>query len=508
MNGLTRDPSRLTTILVGSALWLAYTVFSGSAGAQEPTPVRVGSKSFTEGIILGEIATLTLERQGIPVTHQANIGDATTFHALVRGDIDLYADYTGTLRGSVYANRNLSNDRELREALADDGVRMTDTLGFQNSFALGTTREVAQKYRLRTIGDLRGHPELRLGFTETFINRGDGWPSLKQAYDLPQRNPRGLSHDLAYAGLVNGKLDVIDMYTTDAEIVKYDLVSLEDDRGHFVEYRAVIVYRADLANRSPETITALESLIGTISEQEMRRANAAVKIDEKTERQAAADFLDQEFGLDIQVEAPSIGGELWDRTVEHLTLVGVAMLGGILVAVPLGILAQKEPRSGRFILGFVGILQTVPALALLALFVPILGIGAETAIVTLFCYSMLPIVRNTHAGLASVDPDLHEVADAIGLTPGQKLRKVELPLAYPTILAGIKTATVMIIGFATLGAFVGAGGYGEPILAGIRSQNVRLILLGAVPAALMAVGSELLFDLSERALRSRRPRTA
>jgi len=176
----------------------------------------------------------------------------------------------------------------------------------------------------------------------------------------------------------------------------------------------------------------------------------------------------------------------------------IGLIVGIIVAIPLGIVSAKKPRLGFFILGFVGIIQTLPALALLVFMIPIFGIYAPPAIAALFLYSLLPIVRNTHTGLINISSEIQESADALGLRAINKLLLIELPLASPTILAGIKTAGVVTIGFATLGALIGAGGYGQPILTGIRLDNYGLILEGAVPAALMALIFQLNFDLLER----------
>ena len=181
-------------------------------------------------------------------------------------------------------------------------------------------------------------------------------------------------------------------------------------------------------------------------------------------------------------------------------MVIIGLIIGILVAIPLGIMSVKKQRLGFFILGFVGIIQTMPALALLVFMIPIFGIYAPPAIAALFLYSLLPIVRNTHSGLSNISIEIQESADALGLRPLKKLMLIEMPLASPTILAGIKTAGVVTVGFATLGALIGAGGYGQPILTGIRLDNYALILEGAVPAAVMALVVQVVFDLIERIL--------
>jgi osmoprotectant transport system permease protein len=176
----------------------------------------------------------------------------------------------------------------------------------------------------------------------------------------------------------------------------------------------------------------------------------------------------------------------------------VALLAAVAAAVPLGIVAARRPAAGRLILGAVGVVQTIPALALLVFMIPLLGIGAGPAIAALFLYGLLPIVRNTHAGLTGIAPELRESAAALGIPARARLRMIELPLAAAAILAGVKTSAVITVGTATLGALIGAGGYGQPILTGIRLASVPLILEGAVPAALLALVVEAGFGLLER----------
>jgi osmoprotectant transport system permease protein len=176
----------------------------------------------------------------------------------------------------------------------------------------------------------------------------------------------------------------------------------------------------------------------------------------------------------------------------------IALLAGIIFAVPLGILVYRAGPLGRPVIYAAGVLQTVPSIALLALMIPLFGIGAVPAIIALFLYALLPILRNTATALFSIDPILRKVAVGMGLTPGQRLRNVEIPLAAPTILAGVKTAAVINIGTATLAAFIGAGGLGEPIVTGLALNDTGLILEGAVPASILAILTELVFEGLER----------
>ncbi len=489
----------MTASLIALCLLPAIFPPSTRAAAGETTPLRVGSKKFTESVVLGEIAAGLLRTEGLEVVHQRELGGTRVlFNALLRGDLDAYPDYTGTLRLEVLKELHLDSDSALAAALAGLGIRMTPPLGFNNTYAIGMRPEVADSLGIRRISDLRDHPELRFGLTNEFLDRGDGWPSLRRTYRLPQSNVRGLDHDLAYRALAAGRIDVMDLYSTDAEIAYYGLRVLEDDLRHFSRYDAVLLYRGGLEQSAPKAVQALRSLSGKIGETTIRRLNARVKLEREPENAVASSYLEAAFGLHPETREETLAARLWRRTLEHLFLVVTALTAGILVAIPLGVLAFKRPATAPVILGFTGILQTIPSLALLVFMIPLLGIAAPPAIAALFLYSLLPMVRNTHAGLSSIPPELEESAEALGLSPAGRLLRVELPLASRSILAGIKTSAVITVGFATLGALIGAGGYGQPILTGIRLDNYALILEGAIPAALLALAVQGLFDLAER----------
>jgi osmoprotectant transport system permease protein len=178
---------------------------------------------------------------------------------------------------------------------------------------------------------------------------------------------------------------------------------------------------------------------------------------------------------------------------EHLALVAASLGAAVLVAVPLGVAAARRRKTGAAILAVAGVVQTVPTLALLVLMIPLLGIGTLPAVAALFLYSVLPIVRNTVTGLTEIPAALLESADVLGLSSWARLLKIELPLASPSIVAGIQTSAVINVGTATLGALIGAGGLGQPILTGIRLDDLDLILEGAVPAAILALLAQAVF---------------
>ena len=500
-------PARAATVALLAALAALALGDLGDAAQQGSTPaerrpLEVGSKAFTEGVVLGEIAVQALRAAGHPAVHRRELGGTRLlWAALLAGEIDVYPEYTGTIREEILGGARAAGGRAgageagLRRALAAHRVGMSGPLGFDDTYAIGVPRATADRLGLRTLSDLARHPKLRLGFSHEFLDRPDGWPGLAAAYALPHREVRGLAHDLAYRALGAGEIDATDLYSTDAEIRHYDLRVLEDDRGFFPEYQAVWLYRADLP---PSGVAALRRLEGSIDEAAMIAMNHRVKLGGEAEARVASELLAR---AGIRAEDPRVetaGERLLRHTGEHLALVGVSLLAAIALAVPLGILAAHRPALGRAVLGATGVLQTLPSLALLVFMIPVLGIGAAPAVAALFLYSLLPIVRNTASGLADVPLALRESALALGLPPGARLRWIELPMASRSILAGIKTAAVINVGTATLGALVGAGGYGQPILTGIRLDDVGLILQGAVPAAVLALLVEAGFDRVER----------
>jgi osmoprotectant transport system permease protein len=462
-------------------------------------PVRVGSKKFTESVILGDLATELLRSAGLAAEHRRELGGtAVLWHALLAGEIDSYPEYTGTLTRELLSGESLRDDADLRRALEARGIGMTASLGFEDSYAIGVPEVLAERFGLGTLSDLARHPELRLGLSHEFLERADGWPMLRDGYGMGQRQPRGLDHDLAYRALASGAIQATDLYSTDAEIRAYGLRVLRDDRRVFPDYTAVFLYRLDLAQRAPGALGALERVVNKISQPAMVAMNARAKLDRVPAERVAADFLAKSLGVRSEVREPSLLARVGARTEEHLFLVALSLAAAILIAIPLGIGAARWPRWGQAILAGAGVVQTIPSLALLVFMIPLLGIGARPAVAALFLYSLLPILRNTYAGLRTIPRDVRDSAEALGLPRLQRLWRIDLPMASPAILAGIKTAAVIDVGTATLGALIGAGGYGQPILAGIRLDEVPLILEGAVPAALLALLVQGAFDLAER----------
>ena len=488
---MTGMPARIAIVLLAGLLPVL-------AIAQ---PVRIGSKQFTESVILGEIARLAARDAGVQAVHQRELGGTRIlWKALQQGDIDAYPEYTGTLNHELLQDVPADADiATLRARLKPLGIGITDPLGFDNTYAIGMRQDEAARLDIRRISDLRAHPSLRLGFSNEFMDRGDGWPGLRRAYALPQTKVSGLDHVLSYRAVASGAVDAIDLYSTDAEIPYYHLRTLPDDRHYFPRYQAVFLYRLALERDEPAFVAALRRLAGRIDEQAMRTMNAAVKLDGRRDSEVAADFL----GTRVEAGRRGLWQRLRQRSVEHIELVASSLGLALALAIPLGIVAARRRRLGQLVIAATGVLQTVPSLAMFVFMIPLLGIGTWPAVAALFLYSLLPIVRNTHAGLVGIAPELMESAAALGLPRRVRLRRIELPLAMRSILAGIKTAAVINVGTATLAALIGAGGYGQPILTGIRLDSIPLILEGAIPAAVLALLVQGLFELVERWLTPR-----
>ncbi len=477
--------------------------------------VSVGSKRFTESYILGEIVQQTLRAQGIDATHKPGLGNTGILEAALRsGAIDIYPEYTGTIAREILKRQDHPSLAELNALLAPRNMKVAVPLGFNNTYALALREDEAAKRGITRLSDLADAAKaqgLRLGLSHEFLARADGWPALRVAYAFSFASPAGLDHGLAYEAIAKSQVDVIDIYSTDAKIARYRLRVLIDDRNFFPKYDAVLLMRASLDAR------ALASLENRIDGARMIALNAAAELQGKSFAVVAAEFLADQGaqGAKAGRNAPDvhsgqaaprwwqrlIADDFWRLAREHLLLVAASLALATLLGVPLGLIAQRYPRTGQIILALTGVLQTIPSLALLAFLIALMGtIGTAPAIVALFLYALLPIVRNTHAGLAGVRPGLVQAGTALGFTPRQCLRYIELPLAAPVLLAGIQTAAVINVGTATMAAFVGAGGFGERITAGLALNDSAMLVAGALPAALLALLVQGGFALAERCI--------
>ncbi len=453
----------------------------------------VGSKAFTEGYILGEFASQKLEEQGLKVQRKFGLGGTgILFEALKAKQIDLYPEYTSTISMELLKRPDLLEVPQLRAALNELGFTISDPIGFANNYAIAVSRTFADKYNVKTISDLAKLSGARAVFSNEFMTRADGYVGLQSVYGLHLQT-HSLEHSLAFEAIAGGQADVTDVYTTEGKIRKFDLVVLEDDMKYFPEYDAVWLARSDFVRDHQKAWNQLNTF--TLDVETMRRWNEE------------ADVMKKPFAQVIKasVLAPDVRfKELAQRTREHLEIVGIALLCACLLGIPLGILAAFNENAGRLILLICGVLQTIPSLALLCFLIPLFGIGLKAALAALIFYGLLPIVLNTYTGLRSIDENLRQVTKALGLTFWQGLVHIDIPLALPSIVSGVRTSAIIGIGTATLAALIGAGGYGVPIVTGLAVNDIRVILTGAVPAGVMALAVDFAFSMFERRMFRRR----
>jgi osmoprotectant transport system permease protein len=490
--------------LIRITVCLLLFCLSIGAALAEP-PLIVGSKRFTESYILAEIVRQTATAvSGATAVHKQGLGNTgIVFSALQNGDIDLYPEYTGTISHDLLKLSGPQTLAQLNQGLAPMHLAASVPLGFNDTYALTMRADEAQALHIRSISDLAAHPDLKLGLSAEFLKRQDGWPGLKAAYNLPFEAPEGMDHGVAYTALAQKQIDVTDAYSTDAAIEKYHLVVLQDDRHYFPEYDAVLLYRDDVPSMHPKAWAAIEKLQNRISADQMIHMNADADLHGESYAAIAAAFLSGSISSETATREPSLWDKIfapdfWPLTGQHVFLVFASLAASILIAVPLGILAFERRRSAGAIFSVTGVIQTIPSLALFVFLIPLFHIGNGSALVALFLYSLLPIVRNTYTGLQDIAPSLRESAEALGLDYGTRLRQIELPIAARSILAGIKTAAVINVGTATIAAFVGAGGYGQRISEGLANDDMPTMLSGAIPAAALALIVQGGFDLLER----------
>lgn len=464
-----------------------------------------------ESYLLAEIMAQLLESGGYDVERKFGFGGTLIcYNALVAGEIDLYPEYTGTISEAIFtaAERPAENPEltDFNEILNPKGLKIFSSLGFSNSYAMAIKDTLARARNINSISDLKNHPDLTVSFSHEFLNRDDGWLSMKEVYGL-NYSPTGIQHGLAYKAIDEGSIDMTDAFTTDGDIERYGLVNLEDDLSFFPKYYGVSFTRLDFPDEAASLLLQLENMLG---DEKMRELNAKVVIDKQTFAVVAGNFLaENSFISQSDLDGQNtLMDSLVNNTVTHIKLTLIALALGCFVGLVSAFLIFRSVKISRSVIYFTGLLQTIPSIALLALMIPILGIGEIPAITALFLYSLLPILRSAITALTTIDPVLSNMSKAIGMTRFQQLRHVLFPLALPNILSGIKTAAIICIGTATLAAFIGAGGLGEPIVTGLALNDTNLILQGAIPAACLAIIVELLFELLEKRIIPEHMRTA
>ena len=459
-------------------LFILFFVFVHSTSASE---ITVGAKKFTEGNITAYLIAQKIKQlfpdQKVKVLENLG-GTGVVTAAIQSGEIDLYVDYTGTLIQTFKTNQ-----RDLDEVLIKNNIYNIFKLGFNNANALG----VRMDSKLQKISDIKNSH--RFGVAHEFHRRTDGFFNLIKHYQITS-TPKVIDYSLLQHALLNNKLDVIEIYTTDAKIKKYNLRVLEDDKDFFPKYEAVLLANANFYKKNKLLLNKLkEELEQKITTKDATALNFLVDVKGLTYAKAAA----TQTGYKERIES-NTQNSIVPHLIEHVEYLLITVFICILIGVPLGVLATKSLFAERIILSIISIFQTIPSLALLVFLIPLFGLGKVTTIFALCFYGLLPIVKNTHTGIKQISKEFLEYSELISMKPLQKVLIVELPLAKHLIISGVKLTAIYTIGITVIAAFVGAGGLGTLIVTGLALNDTNLILLGAVPSALLALLVEFVFQ--------------
>ena len=457
--------------------------------------VAVGSKAFTEGFLLAELAAQEIESTGtVDVGRRFGLGGSSiVYEAIKGGEIDVCPDYIGSIADLLLRAPKLSKAEDVDAQLRRFGLAISKPLGFENVYGFAVTRAFSRTHDVTRISDLKKlSGTFRAGFSHEFCGRADGLASVRTAYGILRSSAiEPIDHVLAYRAIAAGKVDVIDVYSTDSRIDELDLVLLQDDLEALPHQQATYLVRTQFIDRYPAAWAKLQALGGRLDQKQMRQLNAQVDRDHVSAATAVRHYRGQSD--EGQSRWPALGG-LVRRTNEHLLLVAAAIAISIFIGIPLGVVAAHSARVGRVVLLVASLIQTIPSLALLSLLIPLFGVGMLPAMVALCLYSLLPVVSSTCSGLQGISADLLDTASVLGLSRWSILFRVQLPLASRSILTGLRTAIITSIGTATLAALIGAGGYGAAIVAGLALNDRAMVLSGAIPAAVMALLAHLILE--------------
>lgn len=500
-------------------------LFAGIAQAAEKPVIRIGARVFTEQTLLAEITSQYLRTKGYDTRVTGGLGSNLARSAQESGQLDLIWEYTGvSLVAYNHVDEKLDSEQSyarVKELDAKKGLVWLSPSRFSNTYALALPEKVAQEHpEINSISDLtqavasKADAHLLVALDTEFANRSDGLAGMVKLYDmnLTRKNTRQMDAGLVYTALRNGQVFAGLVYTTDGRLNAFKLKLLEDDKHYFPDYTAAPVVRQVYLDAHPQLADDLKPLAALFDDETMRQLNARVDVDHESPSAVAADFLrqhpinyrgeDMEF---LNAFSHLDWAQVLHLTGQHITLVGIAVILAILIGVPLGILMTRFPTLAGPLQASATVLLTVPSIALFGLLLPFYskfgqGLGPMPAITAVFLYSLLPIMRNTYLALTGVEPGIREAARGIGMTFGQRLRMVELPIAVPVILAGVRTAVVMNIGVMTIAATIGAGGLGVLILASISRSDMSMLIVGAVLVSLLAIFADLLLQWLQRSL--------
>jgi len=488
-------------------------------------PVVVSSKSFGESIILGEILSILLtDRFKQPVVRRLGLGGTkVAFDALVSDDIHVYPDYSGTGYSMILKRSGENDAAKVFDIVNSEfskrwGIKWSQSLGFNNTYALAVRKDDPQFKNIQKVSELSSLDtgQFRYAAPYEFMERKDGHRGFSEKYNLrfKKNNMISMSAGLMFTAIKDREVDMMIAYSTDGRIGASDLRLLEDDLSYFPPYFVSFLFKESSYKKFPALKKAINLLENKITAKEMIHMNDQVDRLKRDSYQVAKNFLIKKKMLSGHTKsefkdmgffsfAMSKKKYLLKIIKDHLVLSFSAFFLALLVSLPIGILLTRYQKAGMIVFPIVNTIQTIPSLALLGFLIPVVGIGFIPALIALFLYSLLPLIRNTYTGILGVDRNYLEASRGIGLNNFQILIHVELPLAMPIIIAGMRTAIVIVIATATLAALIGAGGLGDPIFRGVSTVNSNLILLGAIPSALLALIVDRSIGFLEKAVVSK-----
>lgn len=493
-------------------------------GESYKKPITIGSKNFSEAFILTEIVSILLEEKfNQPVIRKHGLGGTkVAFDALINENIDMYGDYTGTGYVMILKMKGERDPDRVFDIVNNEfqkrwDIRWMPSLGFNNTYTVAVRSSDERFKNINKISELPSSLESYVyGAGHEFMERADGHREFVDYYNLrlDPNNMIAMNVGLMYSAIRDKKIDMIVAYSTDGRIRAYDLKTLVDDKKFFPPYYSSFLVKNKTLEKFPVLNKVFELTHNLINESEMMEMNDLVDREKMNPKVVAKNFLINKGlisgSIDLSKKEQSLLGYFWDKRnyllkllIEHLSLSFWALFFASIISIPIGVYLTRYESLGKIVFPIVNTIQTIPSLALLGFLIPLIGIGKFPAIIALFLYSLLPLIRNTYSGILGVENRYVEASRGIGLTEWQILLKVEIPLAMPIILAGFRTAAIIVIGTATIAALIGAGGFGDPIFRGVATVNSNLILLGAIPAALLAVFTDKLISILENILVSK-----
>ncbi|RLA63412.1 MAG: hypothetical protein DRQ88_04645 [Epsilonproteobacteria bacterium] len=461
------------------SLFLTFNLFA------KATPVlTVGSKLETENKILAEIIAQALETTGeVQIERKFSLGSSgVIYNTLKKGDIDIYPEYSKRIGEVVISSQWQRHLYQINKALAGEGILMAGLLGFNNSYSLVVKKDNVKFKNIENISDLKGFTSYQRAFSYDFLRAQDGFSSVFKAYGIDT----GIKHrsfkmkkDRLIGALNSGEVDLIQVGSTSPDIVRHNLKVIKDDKKHMSRNFGIILVKGSFAKRFPASWKLLNDVIlKKITNDDMAKMNAQVELEGKTYSTVAMSFL-KKAGLDTRF---SLWKQISPKFFTHLQLVIIPLLFSTLFGLFLVVMATKNKVFEKLVSSINRFYKPIPFLIILCVLIPFLGTGKVPVYMALFIFGIFPIVKWSKS---TNEEDAN-------------LSWWGTPMASHNIWAGIKNTAFINVGIATLAAYIGAGGLGDLIISGLSGKDKNLILMGVIPAIILAAFIHLIVELSDK----------